>query len=72
MKTYSFDELCESQDFNHDQKFVTLEEAEKWERIVRCPYEHLRVPLPSDSRGFCNKCGWFQSMNEVVSWEGLK
>ncbi len=35
MKTYSFDEICESQDFDHDEKFVKYSEiTEEIERRI--------------------------------------
>jgi len=39
VKVYTFDEICESQDFNHDQEFTLKEDLEalqsKYDRVVK-------------------------------------
>lgn len=42
-------------------------EIDKWERMARCPYQHAWYPPMGPTRGYCNKCGWMQSMSEVAS-----
>lgn len=41
-------------------------EVYKWEKIARCPYQHYFAPVIGRDRGYCSKCGWFQTMSEVV------
>lgn len=42
MKTYTFDEICESQKFNHDEEFVLKSEASQLEEVFRHQCEELR------------------------------
>lgn len=46
------------------EDFELITRLKKFEVIARCPYEHRFYA--GLSKGFCNKCGWFQTMSEEV------
>ena len=40
-----------------------IDRLKKFEAIARCSYQHTNYLI---QRGFCQKCGWFQTMGEEV------
>ena len=44
-------------------------ELKRFERMARCSYQH--VYGIGMSRGYCNKCGWMQSLSEEAFRECL-
>lgn len=45
VKRYTFDEICESQDFNHEEKFILASEYEKLKAQLEKAEEALRKTI---------------------------
>jgi len=43
MKTITFDDICESQDFDHDQKFVTLDEVLEIVALAKSQFDIVKM-----------------------------